>query len=339
MKTRALFFVAAGRVELRWIDVADPGQGEILVRSIYSGISSGTEMLVYRGLVEAELALDERIDTLGGTFRYPFQYGYSCVGVVEQPRESPLYDSLVFAFHPHQELFVKPETDVLVISDFSPRVATLFPLVETALQIYLEVEQIGSGPTVVIGLGALGTLTAALMKLRGRSVIGIDISAWRAEAARALGIDVVGPEAAPDAVRRQSGGKGAAVVVEASGNPEALASALDLLCHEGTALVASWYGLKSASLPLGGAFHRRRLTIRSTQVSTIPAQLASKWTVRRRREAALELIDQLPVEALATHEFPFTSAASAYGAIDRGEKGLIHAALSYERTTKASTHV
>jgi 2-desacetyl-2-hydroxyethyl bacteriochlorophyllide A dehydrogenase len=324
---------------LRWIDVPDPGPGEVLIRSIYSGISSGTEMLVYHGLVEAGLPLDERIETLSGTFSYPFQYGYSSVGVVERPPESPLHGSVVFAFHPHQELFSKPESDVLVISNLSPRVATLFPLVETALQINLEVEQIGSGPTVVIGLGAVGMLTAALMEQRGHTVIGVDISPWRAEAARALGIDAVEPAAAPEAVRRQSGGQGAAVVVEASGDPEALASALDLLGHEGTALVASWYGLKLASLPLGGAFHRRRLTIRSTQVSTIPAQLASEWTVRRRREAALGLIDRLPVKALATHEFPFTSAASAYGTIAQGEEGLLHAALRYEPTILTSAHV
>ncbi|MDQ3661598.1 MAG: zinc-binding alcohol dehydrogenase [Actinomycetota bacterium] len=336
--TRALFFVAANKVELRSIEVSDLEPGEVLVRTVYSGISSGTEMLVYRGLVDAELPLDERFEALGGTFSYPFQYGYSCVGVVEQPRESRLNGSLVFAFHPHQELFSAPESEVLVIPAVSPRVATLFPLVETALQISLEVEEIGPGPTVVIGLGAVGTLIAALMEQRGRTVIGVELSPWRIEAAQALGIDAVAPEAAQDVVRRQSG-RGAAVVVEASGHPDALASALDLLRHEGTALVASWYGLKLVSLPLGGAFHRRRLTIRSTQVSTIPAQLASRWTVRRRREAALELLGRLPVEALATHEFPFASAASAYEALDRGEEGLLHAALSYDQATRASTHV
>jgi threonine dehydrogenase-like Zn-dependent dehydrogenase len=118
-------------------------------------------------------------------------------------------------------------------------------------------------------------------------------------------------------------------VVEASGNPEALASALPLLAHEGTALVASWYGSKPVTLPLGAEFHRRRLQIRSTQVSTIPVHLQGRWNVERRRAAALELMSDLPLQALATHEFSLADASSAFAAVDRGEEGLLHAALWY----------
>ena len=119
------------------------------------------------------------------------------------------------------------------------------------------------------------------------------------------------------------------LVVEASGRPEALRDALGLLDHEGVALVVSWYGTKEVSLPLGGEFHRRRLTIRSTQVSTIPAALSGRWTVARRRLVARDLLGRLPVGALATHAFPFADAAEAFAAVDRGEPGLVHAALCY----------
>jgi threonine dehydrogenase-like Zn-dependent dehydrogenase len=119
------------------------------------------------------------------------------------------------------------------------------------------------------------------------------------------------------------------LVVEASGRPEALASALGLLAPEGTALVASWYGNKQVALPLGAAFHRRRLTLRSTQVSTIPAALRSRWSIERRRAASVELLSALPLHALATHRFPITAAAEAFAALDRGEEGLLHAALCY----------
>jgi threonine dehydrogenase-like Zn-dependent dehydrogenase len=136
-----------------------------------------------------------------------------------------------------------------------------------------------------------------------------------------MGIEAVRPANAPG---------GVALVVEASGQPDVLADALDLLAHEGTALVASWYGTKVAALPLGGAFHRRRLTIRSTQVSTIPAALAGRWTLKRRRSVAVGLLSALQLPMLATHTFPLAAVADAFAALDRGEQGLIHAALCYD---------
>jgi hypothetical protein len=95
-------------------------------------------------------------------------------------------------------------------------------------------------------------------------------------------------------------------------------------------LVASWYGKKQVPLPLGGAFHRRRLTLRSTQVSTIPAALRDQWSIERRRAVSVELLDDLPLRALATHEFPIAAASDAFTALDRGDDGLLHAALRYE---------
>jgi threonine dehydrogenase-like Zn-dependent dehydrogenase len=102
------------------------------------------------------------------------------------------------------------------------------------------------------------------------------------------------------------------------------------LAHEGTVLVASWYGTKAVTLPLGEEFHRRRLTIRSTQVSTIPARLADRWDGDRRRRAVVGLLDELPLTSLATHTFPFEQAADAFAALDAGQRGLIHAALGYD---------
>jgi threonine dehydrogenase-like Zn-dependent dehydrogenase len=124
-------------------------------------------------------------------------------------------------------------------------------------------------------------------------------------------------------------GRGARLLVEASGNPVALASGLALLAHEGTALVASWYGVKPVLLPLGAEFHRRRLSIRSSQVSTIPADQQPHWSMEHRRDAARALLDELPLAALTTHTFPFADAAEAFTAVDRGAQGLIHAALGY----------
>jgi 2-desacetyl-2-hydroxyethyl bacteriochlorophyllide A dehydrogenase len=325
VQARRLLFVAPRRVEVAPVDVPEPGPGQVLVRTLHSGISTGTELLGYRGLVDPDLPLDERLGALGGTFGYPFPYGYSCVGEVERATGIPA-GTLVFAFHPHQDRFVVDESDVVALpAGIGSREATLFPLVETGLQVSLDAGQVMQETVVVLGLGAVGILTALLLRRAGADVLAADPLAERRELARSLGI----PAAAPEELPARLPAAGVPLLVELSGAPAALADALPLLAHEGTALVGSWYGRQQVPLPLGGAFHRRRLTIRSSQVSTIPAALAGRWDVARRRSAAAALLDVLPLAALATTEFPFDEAARAYEALDRRAPGVVHTALRY----------
>jgi 2-desacetyl-2-hydroxyethyl bacteriochlorophyllide A dehydrogenase len=315
---------------LQATDVLPPVDGEVLVRTRWSGISGGTEMLAYRGELDPDTLRDETIASLGGRFEYPFAYGYSCVGEVVASRTRRIPEGMtVFGFHPHQDVFTAAATDVVGIEDVDDRVATLFPLVETALQVALDAGPRLGEPVVVSGLGPVGILVAAMLQRSGATVVGTDPRADRREAASGFGIlalDVTGMDEVVDAM---TAGAGVPLVVEASGHPPALAHALDLLGHEGEALVCSWYGTKAVSLPLGGAFHRRRLRIRSTQVSTIPSHLSARWDVARRREAAMDLLRELPVKLLATHEVPFERAADAYAALDRAEPGMMHVALRY----------
>jgi len=327
LKAQAVMFAAPGRVELREVDAGEPGDGDVVVRTRYSGISAGTEMLAYRGQLDPGLVLDETIASLGGTFAYPFRYGYSCAGVVEAGPLAP--GTPVFALHPHQDRFVAAAADVVPLGGVGPREGTLFPLVETALQISLDAGPVLDEPVVVTGLGTVGLLTALLLRRAGARVLAAEPQGWRRAVAASVGVEACGPEEVGDRVAASTGGRGVALVVEASGNPQALAGALPWLAHEGTALVASWYGSKPVTLPLGAEFHRRRLVIRSTQVSTIPARLAPRWDVARRRAAVGRLLAELPLAALATHEFPVEEAAGAFAAVDRGEEGLMHAALWY----------
>jgi 2-desacetyl-2-hydroxyethyl bacteriochlorophyllide A dehydrogenase len=330
VRARVQRFVAPGRVELQATDVLAPVDGEVLVRTRWSGISGGTEMLAYRGELDPDTPRDETIASLGGRFEYPFAYGYSCVGEVVGSRTRRIPEGMtVFGFHPHQDVFTAAATDVVGIEDVDDRVATLFPLVETALQVALDAGPRLGEPVVVSGLGPVGILVAAMLQRSGATVVGTDPRADRREAASGFGIlalDVTGIDEVVDAM---TAGAGVPLVVEASGHPPALAHALDLLGHEGEALVCSWYGTKAVSLPLGGAFHRRRLRIRSTQVSTIPSHLSARWDVARRREAAMDLLRELPVKLLATHDVPFERAADAYAALDRAEPGMMHVALRY----------
>jgi threonine dehydrogenase-like Zn-dependent dehydrogenase len=321
MRARRLLFAAPRRVEVAEVDLPEPGPGRLLVRTAYSGISTGTELLAYRGLLDPDLPVDERIGALGGTFRFPFPYGYSCVGQVEQS------GALVFAFHPHQDRFVVAEDDVVPLPPGTdPRLATLLPYVETGLQLSLDAGPVAHETVAVAGLGVVGTITALLLQRAGATVVASDPAEDRRRLAGALGIPALSPDELPS--RLPPGG--VPLLLELSGSPTALAGALDLLAHEGTALVGSWYGVQPVELPLGGAFHRRRLTIRSSQVSTVPAALGARWDVGRRRQVAVGLLGELPLAALATTEFPFEEAPAAYRALDGREPGVVHVALRYQ---------
>jgi threonine dehydrogenase-like Zn-dependent dehydrogenase len=315
---RALFHTAPRRVEIRELPAPRPAAGEVLVRTLSSGISGGTERLVYRGEIPADLALDDTIDALGGTFSYPFAYGYACVGEVADSAQR------VFAFHPHQDVFTAQAGDLVPLPAVDPDAATLLPLVETALQVTLDA---GSGyrdRVIVLGAGVLGFLTGLLLQRAGWQPLIAEPQEWRRAIASSAGLSA----AAPEELLNEK----VPLVIDASGNPDAPAMALDMLAHEGTLLVASWFGTKPVVLPLGGAFHRRRLTIRSTQVSTVPARQSGNWTVSRRRRETVALLTELPLPRLCTDVFDFGRAAEAFRAVDQGKPGLMHAVLHYDRS-------
>jgi 2-desacetyl-2-hydroxyethyl bacteriochlorophyllide A dehydrogenase len=288
------------------------------VRTVYSGISGGTERLIFRGEVPGDVGLDDTIKALTGTFSYPFCYGYSCVGRVEG--QGPL----VFAFHPHQDVFTAATGDLIAIPAVHPAAATLFPLAETALQVALDAGPGYRDRVLVLGAGVVGLLTALLLKRSGQRPLCVEPVGWRRNLAASLGVDAVAPG--------EAGREKVPLVIDASGNTEAPARALDLLAHEGTLLIASWFGRKPVELPLGGAFHRRRLTIRSTQVSTIPARMSATWTVARRRAETAALLAELPLRQLCTHVFPFVQAAEAFRAVDENAPDLMHVVLAYDET-------
>jgi 2-desacetyl-2-hydroxyethyl bacteriochlorophyllide A dehydrogenase len=325
MRATALQFTAPRTVELREISISPPAAGQILVCTAYSGISSGTEILAFKGEVDPDLPLDERLGSLAGSFRYPFAYGYSCAGeVVESHAELPAGAS-VFAYHPHQDLFTADASDVVRVEGIPPREATIFPLVETAFQVVLDCGSVMQQDVVVFGLGVLGSLVSQLLADAGARVLAVDPLDWRRQLAARWGIPACPPPALGDAL----GGRVPRLAVEASGEPAVLQDALDSLGHEGEVVVASWYGTRKAELDLGSRFHRRRLTIRSSQVSTIPAGLSNRWDVPSRRAAVGRLMKELDLSSLATTEFAFEDAAAAFRAIEAREPGVMHVALRY----------
>jgi 2-desacetyl-2-hydroxyethyl bacteriochlorophyllide A dehydrogenase len=328
LEARAVRFVAPYRVEVAEVRVPEPGPGDVLVQAEFSGISGGTEMLAYRGEVGADVARDETLSALGGTFDYPFTYGYSAVGMVEASRSEVAEGERVFAFHPHQSRFVVSADDLVPVGECEARAATLFPLVETALQITLDAGPRYREVAAVLGLGPVGLLTAILLGRSGAVVLASDPKPWRRETAHACGIEAVDSAQLEETLRAATRGRGADLLVEATGNPDVLGESLRLLASEGVAMVASWYGSKPVTLPLGGDFHRRRLEIRSSQVSTVGSR-AARWDRRRRLATVQALLEELPLSAVGSHTFPFERASEAYAALDRGDDGIIHIALAY----------
>ena len=293
----------------------DPSEGHILVATEWSGISSGTELLAYRGEVDPDLPLDETLGALAGTFTYPFRYGYSAVGRVVQPAALP-GGAAGLRLPPPSGPVRGRRREVVAVDDLDPRAATLYPTVETALQVCLDASRAWARRSWSWAWARSASWSRCSWPVPGRWCSG-PIRSRPGRPPPGLRCPGRRPRRRAEVVAAETGRRGADLVVEVSGNPQALAASLGLLAHEGTAVICSWYGTKPVSPPLGAAFHRRRLALRSTQVSTLPAALTARWDRRRRAELAWRLARELPLAVLATHAFAFEQAAEAYACADR----------------------
>ncbi|MFF9063321.1 zinc-binding alcohol dehydrogenase [Streptomyces sp. NPDC014882] len=293
---RAFWIGSPGRGEIRDVALPDPAEGEVVVRSLYSGVSRGTETLVFRGGVPESQHAVMRAPFQEGDFPAPVKYGYLNVGVVEEgPRE--LTGRTVFSLFPHQTRFVVPADAVTVVPDPVPAGrAVLAGTVETAVNALWDAAPLVGDRIAVVGGGMVGCSVAALLRrFPGVRVQLVDADPARARTAEALGVDFASPEEA-------SGG--CDLVVHASATEQGLTRSLELLSAEGTVLELSWYGDRTVSLPLGEAFHSRRLVIRSSQVGTVSPRRANR-SYADRLALALDLLADPALDALVTGESAF----------------------------------
>ncbi len=291
---RALWAVAPGRCELRDETLPALGADDVLVEASWSAVSKGTEGLVLSGRVPASQHEAMRGPHMGGGFPFPVKYGYCVAGTVVEGA-LPV-GTQVFCLHPHQDRFVVPVSWAVPHHVPAER-AVLAANVETALNVVWDS---GAGPgdrVVVVGGGVVGCLVAWLAgQLPGAEVVLVDVLPERAAVAEALGVSFARPdEVAGDAD----------VVVHASATEAGARTALGVAGHDGMVVEASWFGDRSISLPLGEAFHSRRLVLRSSQVGQIPPQRRPRWTHRRRLEKALELCGAPGLDALFTGSCTF----------------------------------
>jgi threonine dehydrogenase-like Zn-dependent dehydrogenase len=267
------------------------------VRTLYSGLSRGTERLVFEGRVPASEWKRMRAPAQSGDFPFPVKYGYSAVGIVEAgPKE--LLDRHVFVLYPHQERFVVSSEDVVAIpKDIPARRAVLTANLETALNVLWDGNAAPGDRIVLIGAGIVGLLIGALAgRLPGAEVTIIDIDPSRGMLAKALGVAFSEPISAP---------RDADLVIHTSASQAGLALALECAGNEATIVEASWHGEGACNVSLGGSFHSRRLRLVSSQVGDIACHRRPRWTQRRRLETALRLLSDERLDALLGEEVPF----------------------------------
>ncbi|MFE9975820.1 zinc-dependent alcohol dehydrogenase [Streptomyces hirsutus] len=306
----AFWLDSPGRGEIREVALSGPGEDEVLVRSLYSGVSRGTETLVFRGQVPESQHAAMRAPFQEGDFPGPVKYGYLNVGVVEEgPRT--LVGRTVFCLYPHQTRYVVPASAVTPVPDTVPaRRAVLAGTVETAVNALWDAAPLIGDRIAVVGGGMVGSSVAALLaRFPGVRVQLVDADPARAKTAEALGVGFALPG---DALG------GCDLVVHASATEQGLARSLELLSAEGTVIELSWYGDRKVSLPLGEDFHSRRLVIRSSQVGTVsPARPGRSYADRL--ALALDLLADPALDALVTGESEFAELPALMPRLASGE--------------------
>ena len=318
MRQATAFWVEdPGSGRLRTEDLAAPGPGQVLVRTLYTGISRGTESLVFRGEVpEAERAR-MRAPFQSGDFPAPVKYGYLNVGVVEAG-PGDFEGRTVFTLFPHQSAFVVPASAVAIVpEEVSARRAVLAGAVETAVNILWDAAPLVGDRVTVVGAGMIGCSVARLLRgIPGIDVTVVDVDSAKAEVCERLGVQFTSPEDAP---------RECDIVVDTSGSEAGLQLAIDSAAVEGEIVEASWFGDRAVRVDLGGAFHSRRLTLRSSQVGMVAPRRRATRTNADRLAIALQLLRDPAFDALLTGESSWRDLPEVMAAVaDGSSPGLCH---------------
>ncbi len=302
-----------------------PGEGEVLVTTRLSGISAGSEGLIFRGLFPEGMPLDASLSAMSGQFCYPFRYGYCCVGEVIQCGggvQANWLGKRVFAFHPHISRFTARVAELTELPDgVSDEDAVFLPNMETAANLVQDGKPMLGEEVVVIGLGVVGLLTCAILGQFPLEFLGgLDFFPMRRQMALRLGAAVTfNPAEWKDSHALREGfqaaglaARGADLVYELSGSPAALNTAVGLCGFSSRIVIGSWYGRNNAPLDLGGMFHRNRIHILSSQVSTLAPELTGRWDKKRRLEVVLNQLERIKPGNWITHRFPLSEASRAF---------------------------
>jgi threonine dehydrogenase-like Zn-dependent dehydrogenase len=318
---RAFWLRSPGQGEIREAVLGRPGPGDVLVRTLHTGVSRGTETTVFRGGVPASQATVMRAPFQEGDFPAPVKYGYLNVGVVEAGPDE-LIGRVIFCLYPHQTMYVVPATAVVEVPDgIPPKRAVLAGTVETAVNALWDAAPLVGDRVTVIGAGMVGCCVAALLaRFPGARVQLVDVDPEKAAIARALGVDFASPDEAET---------GRDLVIHASATAAGLRHGLELLAPDGEVVELSWYGDREVALPLGEAFHSGRLTIRSSQVGAVPPVRRHRRSLADRLGIALDLLRDPAFDALLTGESSFDELPDVLSRLASGTLAALCHVITY----------
>ncbi|MBV9355745.1 MAG: zinc-binding alcohol dehydrogenase [Chloroflexi bacterium] len=321
-EAHAFWVCAPGVGEIRPVALPEPGEDDVMVRTLYSGVSRGTEALVFSGGVPETQYATMRAPFQEGDFPGPVKYGYLNVGTVEHG-PADLRGRLVFCLYPHQTAYVVPASAVAVVPEgVPPARAVLAGTVETAVNALWDATPLLGDRVTVVGAGMVGCCVARLLsRFPALRVTLVDVDPSRIEVASTLGVDFALP---PAATGEQD------LVVHASATSAGLQRSLDLLAPEGTVIDLSWYGPTEVRLSLGGVFHSRRLTIRSSQVGAVSPARSGRRTTADRLALALELLRDPAFDALVTGQSHFGQLPDVMSRLASGGLPALCHAITYD---------
>jgi 2-desacetyl-2-hydroxyethyl bacteriochlorophyllide A dehydrogenase len=341
MKRTAVIFETAYAVALQQEAMPAPQAGEVLVKTLYSAISAGSECLIYRGQVPAGVPMDTTINALAKPFQYPLKYGHGSVGEVLEvgPGIDPGWQGRpIFCFHPHESHYTAKIEEILPIPErIDLKEALFLPNMETAVNFLMDGRPVIGESVAVVGQGIVGLLTTALLALFPlQQLVTLDRYAARRRASLDVGADhALDPDdtaAIENALGPGSKNSTAGpvdLVYELSGDSKALNQAIQLAGFGARIVLGSWYGNQTAKLDLGGRFHRNRIRLISSQVSTLSPKYSGRWTKQRRIEMAWEMIRKLKPAQFITHQFPLSHAKEAYELLDQNPADALQVIFTY----------
>lgn len=335
VNAKQLWFLGPQSVETRAVHCPEPDADSVRVRTHCSALSAGTEMLVYRGELPQDLALDAVLENMQQRPTYPLQYGYASVGTVDAVGANIVQGMLgkrVFAFAPHASHFVCDPAGLIDIPDnVSFEDAAFLANMETAVNLAQDGQALIGERVVLLGQGVVGLLLTSLVVRFGLSkLICVDGIAARRERALALGASEVFAPEQVDAIAAAVGEQGADLIFELSGAPEALNLAIDLSGYGSRIVIGSWYGSKSATIALGGKAHRNRLHISTSQVSTIAPALSARWDKARRFDVAWQMLLALKPSQWISTRCHIDEASTLYKKLHKTPESITQALFTYE---------
>lgn len=318
---RAIWYAGPGTVEIRAEALKDPLPNEVRVRTLFSGISRGTERLIVNGAVPESEWSRMRAPMQAGNFPFPVKYGYCATGIIEGGPHDMLGQT-VFCLHPHQDMFIAPADKVVTVpGDVPAKRATLAANMETALNAHWDGATGPGDRIVVVGAGIVGLLVAYIAaQIPQSQTVVIEIDEGRRELVTALGAEFALPQEAPQE---------ADVVFHTSATEAGLATALECAGFEARVIELSWYGASRPQIPLGAAFHSRRLTLQSSQVGHVAPSRRARWPYQRRLGKALELLRDPRLDALVYDEIAFNDAPGLIPDILNGPATKLAPVLRY----------